>query len=247
LKRLDIALIPARSGSKRIPNKNIKKLNCVPLIAYTIRTALESNLFSEVIVSTDDFTIANIATEWGAKVPKLRPKSLATDSSPDIDWVMHCVNEMISTPPEQISTVTILRPTNPLRTSNSIINGMKIFKLNEWADSLRAMEITDKHPGKMWVLNDKKIALPYLDQSKEIIPTHSSPTQSLEKLWIQNASLEIINMQTINLMQSISGNKILGFEMPRFEGFDLNSELDWMFLEFLISENKVNLPRLISP
>ncbi len=243
MKQLDIALIPARSGSKRIPNKNIKKLNGVPLIAYTIRTALESNLFSEVIVSTDDFTIANIATDWGAKVPKLRPKSLATDLSPDIDWVMHCVNEMISTPPEQISTITILRPTNPLRTSNSIINGMEIFKLNKWADSLRAMDITDKHPGKMWVLDDKKIAFPYLDQSQEIIPTHSRPTQSLKKLWIQNASLEIINIQTINLMRSISGNKILGFEMPGFEGFDLNSELDWMFLEFLISENKVKLPK----
>ena len=79
-----IALIPARSGSKRLPGKNIKLLNGVPLIAYTIKSALDSNLFTEIIVSTDSQEIADIAIQWGASVPALRPPEYASDTSPDI-------------------------------------------------------------------------------------------------------------------------------------------------------------------
>ena len=123
-----IALIPARSGSKRLPGKNIKLLRGIPLIAYTIQSALDSNLFSEVIVSTDSREISDIAIKWGASVPALRPIEYAGDESPDIEWVLHSVNNMISTPKSLIDCIAILRPTSPLRSADTIVKAFELFQ-----------------------------------------------------------------------------------------------------------------------
>lgn len=233
---MNIALIPARSGSKRLPGKNTKLLNNKPLIYYTIRAAQKTKLFSEIIVSTDSQEIADIAISFGATVPLLRPSEYATDTSTDIEWVSHAINSMVKTPRSEISFVSILRPTSPLRTSETIINAFNLLASNSWADSIRAMEITDKHPGKMWVLDNENKAHSYLDQSNEAIPTHNKPTQSLETLWVQNASLEIVKFKSLIGTNSISGNNVLGFEMPGIEGFDINRPLDFEFLEFIVSK-----------
>jgi CMP-N,N'-diacetyllegionaminic acid synthase len=238
---MNIALIPARFGSKRIPGKNLKLLNNKPLIYYAIKAAQDTKLFSEIIVSTDSQEIANVAMNYGASVPLLRPLEYATDVSSDIEWVSHAINFMVKTPRDKINFVSILRPTSPLRTSGTIINALWLLKSNPWADSIRAMEITDKHPGKMWVLDRENRANPYLDQSNETIPTHNKPTQTLETLWVQNASLEIIKFKSLILTNSISGNNVLGFEMPGIEGFDINTQRDFEFLEFIVS----NRPQLL--
>ena len=245
VKQHQIALIPARSGSKRLPGKNIKSLNGVPLIAYTIKSALNSNLFTEVIVSTDSQEIADIALHWGASVPVLRPPEYARDSSPDIEWISHSIENMVITPRNLVECIAILRPTNPLRTADTIVRAFNIFQEQSWADSLRAMEITNKHPGKMWRLGENNQALPFLNQDSEIVPTHDQPTQSLEKLWIQNASLELVRLSALLKTKTISGEKILGFDMPNLQGYDVNTQLDWDFLEYLISINPGLLEKII--
>lgn len=246
-KDIDIALIPARQGSVRIPLKNIKPLNGIPLIAYTIQTALKSNVFSEVIVSTDSVEIAKIARDWGACVPDLRPKELSESLSPDLEWVMHAIEHLVQTNNDEIDCVAILRPTSPLRTPSTIKRAMRLFKENLWADSLRAMEITHVHPGKMWRVNDAMEAVPYLDQSQEVTPTHNRPTQSLEEVWVQNASLEVTRLTSLIHSNSISGKRVMGFQMPGYEGFDLNSPLDWKLLEFLAREQPELIPNLEVP
>lgn len=90
---MNIAIIPARGGSKRIPRKNIKEFAGKPMIAHAITTALESRLFSHVVVSTDDDEIATIAREWGAEVPFQRPDSLADDITPTVPVIAHAVGE----------------------------------------------------------------------------------------------------------------------------------------------------------
>ena len=242
----NIALIPARSGSKRLPQKNIKPLNGIPLIAYTIRAAQKSGIFAEIIVSTDSEEISHIARKWGAAVPKLRPRELATDESSDIEWVMHCITDMISTPLENVENISILRPTNPLRSGGSIVEALKQLNGCHWADSIRAMEPTNKHPGKMWVLDEFNHATPYIDQKSEKIPTYNRPTQSLQKLWVQNASLEIARIDSVLETESISGRHVLCLELPEFEGIDINTSKDWEFLEFLISKYPKLLPNLSS-
>jgi CMP-N,N'-diacetyllegionaminic acid synthase len=229
-----IALIPARSGSKRLPGKNVKELRGVPLIAYTISSALQSNLFDEVIVSTDSDEIAEIAIKWGASVPTLRPSEYASDLSADIEWVLHCVENMITTPKSLIDCIAILRPTSPLRTAETIVTAFELFQQQVLADSLRAMEVTNKHPGKMWKLSENNHATPFLEQGSHETPTHDRPTQSLETLWVQNASLEFVRFRSLQKSGKISGGKVLGFIMPGLEGFDINTELDWNFLEYLV-------------
>jgi CMP-N-acetylneuraminic acid synthetase len=235
---VNIALIPARSGSKRIPGKNIRILNGQPLISYSILAAIKSNQFTEVIVSTDSKEIANIAKSYGASVPCLRPNKLAQDLSCDIDWVHHALTRLVKTSLKEINFVAILRPTSPLRKDSTIIKAIEKLKENSWADSLRAMQITDKHPGKMWEINGSGKAIPYLDQLNQNPPTHDRPTQSLQKLWVQNASLEIVKLKAILETNTISGRSVLGFEMPGLEGFDINNELDFEFLQYLTSTNK---------
>jgi CMP-N,N'-diacetyllegionaminic acid synthase len=240
----DVALIPAREGSVRIPGKNTKSLNGIPLIAYSIRSAIDSCLFGEVIVSTDSPEIAKISRDWGASVPSLRPTEYAGSTSSDIEWVMHAFKELISIPQGELGCIAILRPTNPLRSVDTLRSAMKKFKQSTWADSLRAMEVTQVHPGKMWRVNSDMEATPYLDQSTETIPTHNRPTQSLERLWVQNASLEIAQSSSVLTTKSISGKKVLAYEMPGFEGFDLNTPLDWKLLETLIREKPDMIPKM---
>lgn len=235
---MNIALIPARSGSKRLPNKNVKLLNGRPLLSYSINSAIESGLFAEVIVSTDSEEIARVAKNYGASVPLLRPSEYAEDLSCDIDWVKHALECLVQNSLEKVEYIAILRPTSPLRSKQTIAKALELLRENSWADSLRAMQLTDKHPGKMWALDDDNRATPFLDQSQENPPTHDRPTQSLQKLWIQNASLEIARLKAILETNSISGRSVLGFEMPGLEGFDINSPQDFEFLEYLISKNK---------
>ena len=243
----DIALIPARQGSVRLPLKNIKLLNGIPLIAYTIQGAIKSKVFNEVIVSTDSPEIAKIAQDWGARVPSLRPSQYAGSSSPDLEWVMHAIEHLVESSMDEIDCVAILRPSSPLRSPGTIKNAMRSFKENSWADSLRAMEITHIHPGKMWRVNGEMEARPYLDQSNQSTPTHNLPTQSLEELWVQNASLEITRLTSLIHSKSISGKRVMGFQMPGFEGFDVNSPLDWKLLEVLAREQPELIPVLERP
>ena len=235
---MNIALIPARSGSKRLPNKNLKLLNGHPLLSYTINSAIKSSLFSEVIVSTDSEEIAEVAQSYGASVPLLRPSEYAQDLSCDINWVNHALKFLVQNSLEKVEFIAILRPTSPLRSKLTIAKALQLLEENSWADSLRAMQLTDKHPGKMWTLDNENRAKPFLDQTQEHPPTHDRPTQSLQKLWIQNASLEIARLKAVLETNSISGRSVLGYEMPGLEGFDINSPQDFEFLEYLISKNE---------
>ena len=237
---INIALIPARGGSKRIPNKNTKMLSGHPLIAHTINAARKSGIFDRIMVSTDDFAIAEIAKQYGAEIPTMRPAELAADTSPDIDLITYSVREWGI---DEDSTLTILRPTSPLRKSATIKSAVEALQFAVWADSLRAMQKVSEHPGKMWRVNPSDEAIPFLEQHGRAVPTHSSPTNTLERVWVQNASLEVVRVETIVNKRSLAGDRVLKFEMPGLEGFDLNTVSDWEYLEFLIQSDS----SLISP
>jgi len=235
-----VAFIPARGGSKRVPGKNIRPLQGLPLIAYTISAAISSNVFDEIYVSTDDPETAEIATQFGARVPALRPREMASSNSPDIEWVTHA---LLNWCPKETSTIALLRPTSPLRQARTISDALKKFRDAPWADSLRALQPVAEHPGKMWRLMENMEAKPYVNQDERKVPTHSSPTNTLEKLWVQNASLEIMRSTVIVKKETIAGDHVLGYQMPNYEGFDINTENDWDYLLFLVGNNPQLLPQ----
>ena len=114
-----VAFIPARVGSKRVPGKNVRVLAVQPMIAYTIGPALESQVFDSVIVSTDSEEIAAIARHYGAEVPFLRPAALASDTSPDIEWLEYTLAEL-GARGRMWDCFSLLRPTSPFRTAATI-------------------------------------------------------------------------------------------------------------------------------
>lgn len=183
-----VALIPARSSSKRIKDKNIKLLNGHPLIAYTISAAIDSGVFGDVIVSTDSEKYKVIAEYYGASV-FLRPEKFSGDNSPDIEWVTYTLSELMNEE-KNFEFFSILRPTSPFRTPQTIIRALNTFlKFND-ADSLRAVEICAQHPGKMWQIKDDKMT-PIMDGNINGVPWHSCQFSSLPDVYVQNASLEI--------------------------------------------------------
>ena len=158
-----IALIPARSGSKRIKDKNIKKLGDHPLIAYSIQAAIDCEIFDSVVCATDSKLYADIATYYGAEVPFLRSNIISEDNSPDIDWVKSILLGLKESGRE-FEYFSILRPTSPFRQSRTIERAWNIVKNNMNADSLRAIEKCSQHPGTMWMIRGA-LMLPLMQNS----------------------------------------------------------------------------------
>ncbi len=238
-----IAIIPARSGSKRIPRKNIKELNGHPLIAYTIHSARESGVFDRIIVSTDSEEFASVAKAYGAEVPTLRPPEISGSSSPDIEWVVHMLT-FLSEHGEQYDCFSILRPTSPLRTPITIRRAWETFLSDPSAHSLRAIEKCTQHPAKMWILEGTRMVPVMQNPDPSDTPWHSKQYPSLPEVHVQNASLEIAWTRIPLEGLGIAGNEILPFVSEGYEGYDLNNEEDWIVLEHLIQEGKVTLPEI---
>ena len=115
-----LAIIPARGGSKRLPGKNTLKLAGKPMIAWSIEAALESKFIDKVIVTTEDEDIVNIAREFGAEVPFIRPNELASDSASSIDTVIHAIQALKDLYDDSYEYIILLQPTSPFRTSQHI-------------------------------------------------------------------------------------------------------------------------------
>ncbi len=237
-----IALIPARSGSKRVPGKNIHPLAGNPLMAYTIVSARQSGIFSSIVVSTDSKQYADVAKKYGADVPFLRPVEIAGDLALDIEWVdftLRKLKEMGQT----FDCFSILRPTSPFRMPETIQRAWREFLNEEGVDSLRAIEKAKEHPGKMWVVRGKRM-LPLLPIGPAEQPWHSSPYQALPEVYSQNASLEIAWTRVVFDGRTIAGNVVMPFFTQGYEGFDVNRLYDWELAEKLIASGEAQLPKV---
>ena len=240
--RTIVALIPARAGSKRVPDKNIRPLGDHPVIAYTIAAALQSNVFTDVIISTDSEKYAEVATHYGAQAPFLRPAELAGDLSPDIEWLAYTLAKLRETS-RSYDCFSILRPTSPFRLADTIQRAWRAFQAEEGVDSLRAVEKCQQHPGKMWVIRGKRMT-PLLPLSPAEQPWHSSQYPSLPEVYVQNASLEIAWTRVVLQERTIAGNVLMPFFTDEYEGFDVNNPYDWSLAEHLVSKGDVTLPAI---
>jgi CMP-N,N'-diacetyllegionaminic acid synthase len=240
-----VAFIPARSGSKRIPNKNIKTLSGHPLLAYSIRAAIDSGVFDAVVCATDSPTYAEVAMHYGAEVPFLRSPEVSGDKSPDIEWVRWTLQQLGAVG-RHYETFSILRPTSPFRLPKTIQHAWKVFCEDGRADSLRAIQKCSQHPGKMWVLRGDRM-LPLLPFSNDITPWHSCQYSALPEVYVQDASLEIAWSTVALQKRSISGANIIPFISMGLEGFDINEPLDWTLAEYYLTTGKVHLHHLNFP
>lgn len=237
-----VALIPARAGSKRVPGKNVRMFHGHPLLAYSIQAAVQSGVFTEVLVSTECPDVAALARRYGASTPFMRPAEFAADKSPDIEWVDFTLRALKSEG-RLPGMFAILRPTSPFRLPSTIRRASAAFTASDWADSLRAMEPCAQHPGKMWVVRGRQ-ALPLLPLSPPELPWHSRPYQDLPLVHVQNASLEMARSSVVFETGSIAGHAVMPFFTEGCEGFDINTPYDWELAESLVRSGRAVLPEM---
>lgn len=178
-KKQTIAIIPARGGSKRLPNKNIKLLGEVPLIAHSILYA-KANFVDRVIVSTDNAEIKKVAIKYGAEVLD-RPEELANDNSPTIEALIHVLKNIN----EPNSTIILLQPTNPLRPEELLKNALSKFTAGNF-DSLMTVTRSQQKFGK--IIEDKFVPYTY---------DIGQRSQDLDPLYFENGLLYITKSRLI--------------------------------------------------
>ncbi|MGH7388973.1 MAG: acylneuraminate cytidylyltransferase family protein [Candidatus Rokuibacteriota bacterium] len=235
-----VGMMPARAGSKRVKNKNIRPLAGHPLIAYTIAAARASGVFSAVLVSTDSPLIAEVARHYGAETPFLRPAEFAGETSPDIEWVEDTLKRL-GAEGRAYDCFSILRPTSPFRQPETIERAWREFVQETGVDSLRAVERCKQHPAKMWVVRGRRMT-PLLPLGPQEQPWHSSQYPSLPLVYAQNASLEIAWSRVALEGRTIAGEVLMPFFTQGHEGTDINDARDWFYAEHLIRTGEARLP-----
>jgi CMP-N,N'-diacetyllegionaminic acid synthase len=234
-----IALIPARSGSERVPRKNIRPLAGHPLIAYAIATARQADVFDRVVCSTDNGKIAEVAKRYGADIPFFRPAQFATATSPDIEWITHTLENL----EEHYDLFAIVRATNPFRGPDAFRRAMKQLLATPEADSIRAVELVKQHPGKMWIIEDKTMR-PLLDQSHLDVAWHAGQYPALPEIYVQNSAVEIAWTRVVSQTGTREGRVVAPFLTRGHEGFNVDDEEDWARARALADSGEATLPKV---
>lgn len=216
----NIAIITARSGSKGIKDKNIKLLNGKPLMAYTIEAAIKSKMFDEIMVSTDSKKYADIAKQYGAKVPFMRSSELSNDTASSWDVVRDVLNKYKEAGKE-FDTVALLQPTSPLRTAQDIIDGYKIMN-DKSANSVIGVCEVDHSP--LWMNT-----LPKDNSMKDFINPKfvGLPRQKLDKYYRINGALYIIRTDFLLNTNNFYKDKSYALIMDKEKSIDIDTEFDF--------------------
>lgn len=233
-----IALIPARGGSKSIPKKNIRPLSDAPLLAYSIAAGLQSKWVDRVIVSTDSAEIAEIALEWGAEVPFLRPTELAEDATTDFPVFEHAVRWLEENEGYRADLVVQLRPTSPLRPPRLVDEAIEMLLKNPEADSVRCVTPSGQNPFKMWRI-ENGVLQPLL--KLDLPEPYNQPRQSLQETFWQTGHVEVIRYETIVQKKSLTGEVILPCLVPPEYAIDLDNLYQWDYAEHVLAHWNLEL------
>ena len=216
-----LCIIPARSGSKGIQNKNIIEFKGKPLLAWSIEQAQKCDYNMKIIVSTDSEEYANIATKYGAEVPFLRPPEISHDLSTDFEFINHCVDWLKTNENYTCDIILQLRPTSPTRKIEDLNRALNLFiKNRDKFDSLRSVIPFEKSPFKMYLLNDKKLT-PLFDKVNNIQEPYNKPRQILPQSYLHNGYIDILNTSILN-ENTITGKNILSFIMEEKNNIDID-------------------------
>ncbi len=219
-----LALIPARGGSKGIPRKNIKPIAGRPLIGWTIAAARACSRIAQVVVSTDDAEIAQVAAGCGATVPFLRPAELARDDTPGVAPVLHAIEQLTG-----YDYVMLLQPTSPLRSVQDIEAAIDLaFARN--ADSVVSVTEPDAHP--MWTFQ--------LDEAGHLRRLLDMPSavrrQDLPLVYALNGAIYLARIEWLRRTGMLVTPDTLALPMPRERSVDIDTPMDWKFAEILLKD-----------
>lgn len=221
--RNPLILIPARGGSKGIPRKNLIDLAGKPLIAYTIEAALEANI-GRVVVSTDDPEIAEVAKDFGAEVPFLRPDALATDTATMVDVVSHALSELVSDSGN--TGIGLLQPTSPLRGSEDITGAFKLFVQYGGA----VVSVTEATKPLSWYYRVDDAGLLH-----SIGEERATRRQDVGNYVLPNGAIYFIEANLFEKWEDFFGPRTRAWEMSTRKSVDIDEPIDWLLAESIIN------------
>ena len=222
-----LTIIPARSGSKGIPHKNIKFFNGKPLIIWSILQATQSKYFNfmKVVVSTDSLKYASIVKQHSVQIIH-RPTDIAQDNSTDIEFIQHTIQYLKETENYEADIILQLRPTQPCRKVEDIDICLELFiRQRDKYDSLRTVVKIEKTPYKMYKIENNNL-VPYLKTYGHIDEPYNICRQDLPDSYLHNGYIDIMNISLLK-QNKISGDKIIPYIMKKTDTFDIDTLEDW--------------------
>lgn len=227
-----VALIPARSGSKGVPDKNIRPLAGHPLLGWSIRAALLTSGIDRVIVSTDSERYAEIARSYGAEAPFLRPVEISGDRASDLSVVRHLLDWLAAedTVPD---LVVHLRPTTPLRRPATVAAAIAALQVDRSATALRSVHEMSETAYKTLEMQEGFLATAF--ERDLNIERANQPRQNFPVTWTANGYVDILRSATILDRDLIHGDRVIGFETPR--AHEVDSLEDFELLEFVVGRS----------
>lgn len=232
-----LALIPARGGSKRLPGKNIRQLDGKPLIEWSIRVAQAVPEISDVLVSTDDINIAEVAKKSGAMVPWLRPAELATDTATSSDVALHAL-DYYERKFGRVDGLLLLQPTSPFRTKETVVRGVQLFEVQQ---RRRVIGVSPVKMNPIWNFKiDNELLKPLTDNNNS---QHLS--QNVSKIYAPNGSFYLIAPDDLRADRSFYGGEMAPLVIDRmWESLDIDTEEDWQWAEFQLDLIRAKLNSL---
>lgn len=223
-----VAIIPARSGSKGLKDKNIKALNGKPLISYTIESAIQSQLFEEIIVSTDSEVYAEIARQYGGSTPFLRDKALAKDCTGTSE-VIKDVLERLKKQNKSYDYFMILQPTSPLRKAEDILKSVQLL-LEKKANAVVSV-CECEHPLKWCIALDEELSLEGFNTL-----SNKSRRQVEEKYYRLNGAIYLANTAYYLKDENFYKDKCYAYVMNKKNSIDIDDIYDFKLAEVILKE-----------
>lgn len=224
-----LAIIPARGGSKGLPNKNIKLLNGKPLITYTVEAAFGTAIFDKIIVSTDSQNIADVAERAGAEVPFFRPAEYATDEASTIDVIRHAV-EALKEKNEVFDVICLLQPTSPLRRCEHITEAYALFEEKK-ANSL--VSVCECEHSPLWA---NTIGADLRMDSFIRSEVAGKRRQELPQYYRLNGAVYLAYTEILLAQNSFTGYNSIAYKMEISDSLDIDSLEDFQYAEYLLTK-----------
>jgi CMP-N-acetylneuraminic acid synthetase len=226
-----VAIIPARGGSKGLPRKNILPLLGKPLIAHTIEAARVARSLQRVVVSTENPEIAEIARQYGAEVPFLRPLELAGDETPTLPVLQHVLTQLKATEGGEPEIIVLLQPTSPLRRAEDIDKAIALLG-QTGADSVVSLCVTEHHPYWMKRLEGDRV-LPFLENAPEY-----TRRQDMSPVYRLNGAVYVTRREILMEQNRILGQDTRGLVMDAESSVDIDTYLDFKIAEIILQERQ---------